>query len=77
MIQDSTLLITVTGRDTPGIPASLASVIAAPGASVLDIEQVAVQACFPGRSAPRADPPARRTAITNGDGRPRWKRRQG
>ncbi len=43
MIQDSTLLITVTGRDTPGIAASLASVIAARGASLLDIEQVAVQ----------------------------------
>ena len=37
-----TLLVTVTGRDAPGVTAALMDVLAAHGATVLDVEQVVV-----------------------------------
>ncbi|MBC7678225.1 MAG: phosphoserine phosphatase, partial [Pseudorhodobacter sp.] len=36
------LLVTVTGRDAPGVTAGLMDVLSAHGASVLDVEQVVV-----------------------------------
>jgi phosphoserine phosphatase len=40
---DETLLITVTGRDEPGLTTGLFAVLAAHGASVVDVEQVTVR----------------------------------
>lgn len=40
---DETLLITVTGRDEPGLTTALFAVLAAQGASVVDVEQVTVR----------------------------------
>ncbi|MEO0602999.1 MAG: ACT domain-containing protein, partial [Myxococcota bacterium] len=38
-----TVLVTVTGKDTPGITAGLVQVVAREGATLLDVEQVVVQ----------------------------------
>jgi len=40
---EPTVLVTVTGRDAPGITAALVDVVARLGASLLDVEQVVVQ----------------------------------
>src|SRR5262245_42209483 len=40
---DTAILITVTGRDRPGITATLTGILAESGAALLDIEQVVVQ----------------------------------
>jgi phosphoserine phosphatase len=40
---DARLLVTVTGRDHPGITAALTAILAASNAAILDMQQVAVQ----------------------------------
>src|SRR6478609_3407663 len=56
------LLLTVTGRDAPGILAALSEVLARAGARLLDVEQVTVQGlltlAFVVALAPEAEAPA-------------------
>ena len=51
-----TLLITLTGKDRPGVTSAVFSTLAAFGVSVLDIEQIVLRAS-PGARRPRDGPP--------------------